>query len=155
MDATRQPDIGTTRETAQGSASPKRRARWWLFAALATFLPAPFFMLVIGGLVPTLWIAVFTLRGAVVAIPKGTSEGVAMLGILLVHVVVLGGLLLLVALMITWLLFRLLPESKARAVVVVLIVVLFGASFFRIYRIPGHNSAPPANLVEVYREIFR
>jgi hypothetical protein len=57
-----------------------------------------------------------------------------------------------VAVMITWLLFRLLPESRARAVVLVLIVVVFGASFFRVYRIPGHTSAPPANLFEVYRE---
>lgn len=93
--------------------------------------------------------------GLFVALPKFTLEGFWMLGILWAHVIIIAGILYLVAAGINWLLFRLLPSRAALFGVLVLIVVLFVASTFEIYRLPGHNSAPPANLLRVTKDFFR
>ena len=120
--------------------------KWTLFAVLLLTVPAPYFMLVVGGIVPTFCIIYLAVQGLIVALPKFTAEGFWMLGILWAHVVILGTLLYLAAAGMSWLLFRFLPSRYALVVVLGLIVALFVASTFEIYRVPGHNSAPPANI---------
>jgi len=122
-----------------------------LFVAFLATVPVPFYMLVVGGLVPTLCILFLAVRGLVVALPKFTGEGFFMLGILWAHIAILGGLLYLAASGISWGLFRVFPTRYAQAVVAVLILALLVASTFPIYRIPGHNSAPPANIVRIFQ----
>jgi len=122
-----------------------------LFGAFLITIPVPFFMIVVGGMIPTICIVYLAVYGLFVALPKFTLEGFWMLGILWTHVIILAGLLYIVAASINWLLFRLLPSRAALFGVLVVIVVLFVASTFEIYRLPGHNSAPPANLLQVIR----
>ena len=69
-------------------------------------------MLVVGGIVPLVYILYLSIQGLVVAIPKFTAEGFWMLGILWVHVAILGGLLYLAAWVITRLLFRIFSWRK-------------------------------------------
>ena len=76
-----------------------------------------------------------------------------MLGILWAHVVILGGLLYLAAHGITWLLLRILPYRYAFLLVICLIATLFVVSTFEIYRMPGHNSAPPANILRIFKSL--
>ena len=136
------------------STNTSRWQKWTLFAALLLTVPAPYFMLVVGGIVPTFCIIYLAVHGLIVALPKFTAEGFWMLGILWAHVIILGGLLYVAAAGITWLLFRFLPYRFALAVVLGLIVSLFVVSTFEIYRVPGHNSAPPANIFRIYKGIF-
>lgn len=125
--------------------------KWVLFIAFLLTVPVPFYMVVVGGLIPTFCIIYLAVLGLVVALPKFTGEGFFMLGILWAHVVVLGGVLYLLAAGITRILFRVLPGRYATAVAGILIVALLLASSFTIYRLPGHNSAPPANIVRVLK----
>ena len=72
-----------------------------LFAAFILMVPVPYYMLVVGGIVPTFLIIFIAVRGLIVALPKFTAEGFWMLTILWAHVVILGGILYLVAYGIT------------------------------------------------------
>jgi len=130
-------------------------ARRLIFVAALLFVPAPFFMIVVGGLVPLAWTLVFFLRGAIVAIPKGTAEGFFTLAILLAHLLVIGGMLY----ALSALLGRLLRWTLGpRAALIAAGLFAIGgavASWFDIYRIPGHNSAPPANLLRLLGEILK
>ena len=76
-----------------------------------------------------------------------------MLAILWAHVVILGGILYLVAYGITWFLYRVLPQRHALLIVIGLIAALLVASTFEIYRMPGHNSAPPANILRILKSL--
>ncbi len=137
---------------------PRNPARWPKWALLITFLltvPVPYYMVVVGGLIPTICIMVLAVLGLIVALPKFTREGFFMLGILWAHVVILGGLLYLLAAGITRVLFRLFPGRYAVAVVGILIVTLLVASTFTIYRLPGHNSAPPADIFRILKAFLR
>lgn len=125
--------------------------KWTLFAALLITIPVPYFMVVVGGLIPTIWIIYLALYGLIVALPKFNLEGFWMLGILWTHVIIIAGILYIVAASINWLLFRLLPSRAALFGMFVLIVALFFASSFEIYQLPGHNSAPTANLLRVIK----
>jgi hypothetical protein len=135
------------------STNSSRWPKWTLFAAFILIVPAPYFMLVVGGIVPTFFIIFIAVQGLIVALPKFTAEGFWMLGILWAHVVILGGLLYLAAYGITWLLFRILPYRYAFLIVIGLIATLFVASTFEIYRMPGHNSAPPANILRIVKSL--
>jgi hypothetical protein len=132
----------------------RRWPKWTLFAALLLTVPVPYFMVVVGGIVPTFYIIYIAVHGLIVALPKFTAEGFWMLGILWAHVVILGGLLYVAAAGITWLLFSFLPHRYALVIVFGLIVALFVASTLEIYRVPGHNSAPPANIFRIYKGFF-
>jgi len=110
-------------------------------------------MLVVGGLVPTCFIIYLAVQGLIAALPKLSVEGFWMLGILWAHVVILGGLLYLIAAGIKWFLFRVLPHSYALVVIAGLIAALFVGSTFEIYRLPGHNSAPPANILRIVKSL--
>jgi hypothetical protein len=109
-------------------------------------------MVVVGGLVPTVCLLSLAVRGLLVAMPKWTAEGFWMLGILGAHVLIFGGLLYAGAVSGTWLLFRLMPVRYALLAMVVVSIGLFVAATFDIYRVPGHNSAPPANLLRILQE---
>ena len=76
-----------------------------------------------------------------------------MLGILWAHVVILGGFLYLAAYGMTWLSFRIISYRYAFLVVIGLIATLFVASTLEIYRLPGHHSAPPANILYILRSL--
>jgi hypothetical protein len=91
----------------------KRWLKWILFAAFVLTIPVPYFMVVVGGLVPLLYIVTLTIQGLIVAIPKFTGEGFWMVGILLAHVLVLGGVLYLAAGILAWLLDRIFNERSA------------------------------------------
>jgi hypothetical protein len=125
--------------------------KWVLFAAFLITIPVPYVMVVVGGMIPTICIIYLAVYGLFIALPKFTLEGFWMLGILWAHVIIIAGILYIAAAGFTWLLFRLLPSLYALFGVFVLIVVLFVASTFEIYRLPGHNSAPPANLLRVIK----
>jgi hypothetical protein len=131
----------------------RRWPKWTLFAAFLLTVPVPYFMLVVGGIVPTFFIIFISIQGLIVALPKFTAEGFWMLGILWAHVVILGGLLYVAAYGITWFLFRVLPQRYALLVVFGLIAALFVVSTFEIYRMPGHNSAPPANILRIVKSL--
>lgn len=130
----------------------KRWSMWALFTAFLLTVPVPYIMLVVGGIVPTFCIIYLAVNGSVVALPKFTAEGFWILGILWLHVLIFGGLLYVVARAINWFLFRLLPVRYALLIIGALIIALFVTSSFEIYRLPGHNSAPPANLFRILRE---
>jgi hypothetical protein len=132
------------------ATNSSRWPKWTLFAALLLAVPVPYFMLVVGGIVPTFCIIYLAVHGLIVALPKFTAEGFWMLSILWAHVLILGNLLYVAAAGITWLLLRFLPYRYALVVVIGLIVALFAASAFEIYRVPGHNSAPAANIFRIY-----
>ena len=112
-------------------------------------------MVVVGGLIPTFCIIYLAVLGLVVALPKFTGEGFFMLGILWAHVVILGGLLYLLAAGFTHVLFRVFTERYAVAVVGILIVTLLFASTFTIYRLPGHNISPPADIFRILKGFLR
>ena len=135
------------------SRNPIRWPKWTLFAAFLLAVPVPFYMLVVGGLVPAFCIILLAIQGLIVALPKFTTEGFWMLGILWAHVLVLGGLLYVVAAGITWCLFHVFPHRIALFLVIGLIVALSVASTFEIYRLPGHNSAPPANIFRIFKDM--
>lgn len=99
------------------------------------------------------FILFLAVQGLIVALPKFTTEGYWMLGILWAHVVILGGLLYVIAYGITWFLFRVLPRRYALLVVFGLVAALFVASTFEMYRLPGHNSSPPANIFRIFQGI--
>lgn len=135
--------------------APTNWLKWALFVAFIFLVPVPYFMLVVGGLVPTVCIMYFFAQGLIVALPKFSAEGFAMLGIFGAHIVIFGGLLYLAALAFTWVLRRYLPRRLAAAIVLGLIAALIIASNFEIYRVPGHNSAPPANIFRIITEFTR
>ncbi len=130
-----------------------RRARWALFAVSLITVPVPYYLFVVGGVVPVIYIIYLLLQGVVVALPKFTAEGFWMIGFLLAHVILLGGILYSVSVLTSWLIFRFLPSRIAILCVFVIITALFVASTFSIYLIPGHNSSPPANLFEIIKEL--
>lgn len=128
------------------SRDPESWPKWVLFTVFLIVMPVPYFMIVVGGLVPMSFILFLAAQGIIVALPKFTTEGFWMLGILWAHVVILGGFLYIIAYGITWFLFRVLPRRYALFVVCGLFAALIVASTFEIYRLPGHNSSPPANI---------
>jgi len=93
------------------SRNPRRSAKWVLFAAFLLTVPVPFFMIVVGGTVPTVWILYSAIRGLLIAIPKFSMEAFWMLAIFWVHIVILGGLLYVAAAGVTWFLFLVLPTQ--------------------------------------------
>lgn len=122
-----------------------------LFAVFLLVVPVPYYMVVVGGSAPTFCILYIAVHGLLVALPKFTMEGFVMLGILWAHVVIFGGLLYLGATGISWVLFRVFPPRFALTVVFVLFVGLLVAANLEIYRVPGHNSAPPADIFRIVR----
>jgi hypothetical protein len=104
------------------ATNASRWPKWTLYAALLLIVPVPYFMLVVGGIVPTFWIMYLAVHGLIVALPKFTAEGFWMLSILWAHVVILGGLLYVSAAGINWLLFRFLPYRYALVVVLAWII---------------------------------
>jgi hypothetical protein len=112
-------------------------------------------MVVVGGLIPTFCIIYLAVLGLVVAFPKFTGEGFFMLVLLWAHVVILGGFLYLLAAGITRVLFRVFPGRYALAITGILVVTLLVASTFTIYRLPGHNSAPPADIFRILKGFLR
>ena len=129
----------------------RRRAKWILFAASGVFVPVPFFLLVIGGLVPLLWILIFTIKGAAVGIPKLTVGAFVMVGILLAHVLVIALALYGLSVAVTRLLFRVLRPRLARLAVLLIVAALGIASLFPIYRLAGHSRVSPVNILGVFR----
>lgn len=124
-----------------------RWPKWALFVAFLMTVPVPYYMIVVGGMVPLFFILFLAVQGLIVALPKFTAEGFWMLGILWTHVVVLGTLLYIGASIIHWLLFRVLPRRLAKIMLFAFIATLVAlSSLFPIYRLPGHNYAPPANI---------
>jgi hypothetical protein len=136
------------------STIPRSWPKWLLFAVFLLVVPVPYYMVVVGGLLPPFCILYIAVHGLLVALPKFTMEGFVILGILWAHVVIFGGLLYLGATGISWVLFRVFPARFALTVVFLMIVALLVAANFEIYRVPGHNSAPPADIFRIIREFI-
>jgi hypothetical protein len=136
------------------STIPRSWPKWLLFAVFLLAVPVPYYMVVVGGLLPPFCILYIAVHGLLVALPKFTMEGFVILGILWAHVVIFGGLLYLGATGISWVLFRVFPPRFALTVVFLMIVALLVAANFEIYRVPGHNSAPPADIFRIIREFI-
>jgi hypothetical protein len=135
------------------SIKPNRWPRWVLFAVFLITVPVPYLMIVVGGLMPTFGILYLAVHGLVVAIPKFSAEAFWILGALWAHVVILGGILYIAAYGITAFLFRCLRHGLALLVLCGLIAALLAASTWNIYRLPGHNSSPPANILGIVRAL--
>ena len=95
---------------------------------------------------------VMTVQGFVTAMPKWSWEAFAMLSIMTVHLVIFTPLLFLAAAVVTRVVFWVLAPRKAMLVILIGVAALFVAASYDIYRLPGHNSAPPANLADVASE---
>ena len=134
-----------------GSLDIRSWPKWALFIVFLITIPVPYIMIVVGGLVPMFFILFLAVQGLIVALPKFTTEGFVMLGILLAHVAIIGGLLYVIAYGINWFLFKIFPRRYALFVVLGLVVALLLLSTFEIYRLPGHNSSPPANIFGIIR----
>jgi len=137
------------------SRNPGRWAKWTLFVVFLLTVPVPYIMLVVGGIIPTFCIVYLAAHGLIIGLPKLSAEGFWILGILWLHVLILGGFLYVAAAAINWVLFRLLPARYARLLIIGLTVALLVASTFEIYRLPGHNSAPPANLLRIFQKFTK
>ena len=136
-----------------GSTKQSHWPRWTLFTVFLLTVPVPYLMIVVGGLVPTFGILYLAVHGLVVALPKFNAEAFWMLGALWAHVAILGGILYIAAHGITAFLFRCLRHGPALVVLCGLIVALLAASTWDIYRLPGHNSSPPANILGIARSL--
>lgn len=91
------------------STNSIRWPKWTLLTVFLLTVPVPYYMLVVGGMVPKFFIIFIAVQGLIVALPKFTAGGFLMLVILWALVAILGGLLSLAAHGITWLLLRILP----------------------------------------------
>ncbi|MDA2918408.1 hypothetical protein MYX76_02745 [Desulfobacterota bacterium AH_259_B03_O07] len=127
--------------------------KWILFVTILITVPVPYYMVVIGGLIPSIGIIYLAIQGLSVALPKFTSEGFWMLGILWAHVIVIGTVLFIISAGINWLFFRIFSMRYAFMAVAALIIVLLISSTFEIYRLPGHNSSPPANIFKILKKM--
>jgi hypothetical protein len=137
--------------TSEKHGRSRRRAKWVLFGVSLLSVPVPYFMVVVGGMVPTAAIIALAAYGSIVFLTKLALEGVWMLGILWAHVALFGGILYALSAAVTWVVFRFFPAGVSTAFVAVLAAVLLLASTFEIYRQPGHNSAPPADLFGILK----
>lgn len=127
---------------------------WALFSAFFLILPVPYYMVVVGGIVTTAWITYISVHGLLVAIPKFSAEGFWMLLILWAHIILFGGILFIAAFVLAWLMVLFFPRRTAFISVMVICALLIWASTFEIYRMPGHNSAPPGNIIRLYSGLF-
>jgi hypothetical protein len=136
-----------------GPRGDGRWPKWALFIALLIATPVPFYMVVVGGVVPMIYLLSLAVRGTIVALPKFSVQGFLILGVVWLHAAAFAGLLYLASSGIHRVLFRVLPRRYAIMVVIALIGVLFAsASVFNLYLLPGHNAAPPANIFRFLRE---
>lgn len=133
--------------------SPRRATRV-LFAASLLFVPMPFSMLFVVGLVPLSCAATFFLRTL-----TGTSSGSVASDPLLVplmlavHLLVDGGLLYLIWRAVCRLLFA---HCRRRVAISAVVLLLSGqaiASFFPVYVIAGEHDTTVMPLWRVWREL--
>jgi cell shape-determining protein MreD len=102
-------------------------------------------------LVPTGVSIFFSLMAIAAVITKHDKQSLYMLVILGLQAALFSSLFYFIAWAVSRLLCRVIPERLMAAVVVGIAMAFFAASVFNIYRLPGHNSAPPGNILDILR----
>lgn len=128
-----------------------KATKWILFSVFLLIVPVPFYLVVVGGLVPTAFSIFLSLMAIAAVVTKHDKQSLYMLVILGSQAALFSALFYFVAWVVSRLLCRVIPRRFIAAVVVSIVVVFFAASVFEIYRLPGHNSAPPGNILNILR----
>jgi hypothetical protein len=128
-----------------------KATKWILFSVFLLTVPVPFYLVVVGGLVPTGVSIFFSLMAIAAVITKHDKQSLYMLVILGLQAALFSSLFYFIAWAVSRLLCRVIPERLMAAVVVGIAMAFFAASVFTIYRLPGHNSAPPGNVLDILR----
>lgn len=128
-----------------------KATKWILFPVFLITVPVPFYLVVVGGMVPT-GVSIFLSLMAIAAlITEHDKQSLYILVILGFQAALFSSLFYLIAWAVSRLLCRVIPERFMAAVVVGIAMAFFAASLFTIYRLPGHNSAPPGNILDILR----
>lgn len=128
-----------------------KATKWILFSVFLLFVPVPFYLVVVGGLVPTVFSIFLSLMAIAAAITKHDRQSLYMLVILGILAALFSSIFYLIAWAVSRLLNRFIAKRAMTAVVVGIVMALSIASLFDIYRLPGHNSAPPGNILNIVR----
>jgi hypothetical protein len=129
----------------------RRRSTWALFVASVFVVPIPYCVLFIVGWVPLACTVAWCLS-IVVFGPFDVREALFALLVLVVHVAVDGTILSLAAMLITTLIFRLLPARLAMSVVALFIASGLVASSFPIYSVSGEHSSDVMNISGTWKQ---
>lgn len=128
-----------------------KATKWILFPVFLITVPVPFYLVVVGGMVPT-GVSIFLSLMAIAAlITEHDKQSLYILVILGFQAALFSSLFYLIAWAVSRFLCRVIPERFMAAVVVGIAMAFFAASLFTIYRLPGHNSAPPGNILDILR----
>lgn len=128
-----------------------KATKWILFSVFLIIVPVPFYLVVVGGLVPTAFSIFLSLMAIAAVVTKHDKQSLYMLVILGFQAALFSSLFYFVAWAVSRLLCRVIPKRFMAAVVVSIVMGFFAASVFEIYRLPGHNSAPPGNILNILR----
>lgn len=125
--------------------------KWILFSVFLLIVPVPFYLVVVGGLVPTVFSIFLSLMAIVAVITKHDRESLYILIILGIQAALFSSIFYLIAWAVSRLFNRFIAKRVMTAVVVGIVMVLSIASLFDIYRLPGHNSGRPGNILNILR----
>ena len=128
-----------------------KMTKWILFSVFLLVVPVPFYLVVVGGLVPTAFSIFLSLMAIAAVVTKHDKQSLYMFVLLCFQAALFSSLLYFVAWAVSRLLYRVIPKRFMAAVVVSIVMVFFAASIFEIYRLPGHNSAPRGNILNILR----
>jgi len=133
----------------------RRGATRTLFATSVLFVPVPFFMLFVVGLVPLASIGVFFIAGLVDDLERG-GEGIMLtVAILISHVVVDAFLLYVLSALVCGVLFGLLPTRVAVLAVGLLVAGELVAAFFPIYTLAGEHNRERLDFWRIWLDTWR
>ncbi|UCF57162.1 MAG: hypothetical protein JSW15_01365 [Deltaproteobacteria bacterium] len=128
-----------------------KATKWILFSVFLLIVPVPFYLVVVGGLVPTVFSIFLSLMAIAAVITKHDKESLYMLIILAPQAALFSSLFYFIAWAVSRVLRRVIPKRFMAAVVVGIVMAFVAASVFDIYRLPGHNSSPPGNILNILR----
>jgi hypothetical protein len=129
----------------------RRRATWALFVTSLFVVPAPYYLLFIVGWVPLACTVALWGPGVLLAGWDIRAHLFAAL-VLSVHVAFDGTILILAAVLITTLLFHILPPRVATSMVALLIASGLVASSFPIYSVSGEHNTDVMNLAATWKQ---
>jgi hypothetical protein len=124
---------------------------WVLFSVFLLTVPVPFYLVVVGGLVPTVFSIFFFLMAIAAVITKHDKQSLYILVIVGLQAAMFSSLFYFIAWGVSRVLCRVIPKRFIASFVVSIVMAFFAASVFDIYRLAGHNSAPPGNIFNVLR----
>lgn len=128
-----------------------KASKWILFSVFLLIVPVPFYLVVVGGLTPTIFSIYLSLRGIAAVITKHDKESLFILIILGTQAALFSFIFYLIAWAVSRVLSRVISKRLLGVVVTGIVIALSIASLFDIYRLPGHNSAPPGNILNILK----